>query len=386
MEWIKTKHVGVRFYEHDTKRFRGQPDKYFVYRFKVGSFSVNEGVGFASEGWTAQKVSAVRSQFIEAAKRADGSPRSLKESRAQLDRKDAARSDFNKTVREWGEEFCQEYEGKEQKDKRNWLNRFVYPTLGNRIPNTLTEEDIKRLVRKISKMSPANNKKIKIAPRSIELVLTYFGQVLKMAGIQNPPTSVRLAPKYDNTSVRYLERIEQRMLFDCLCERSQRTHDQAMIALHCGLRVGEIFKIKVMHCVFNARTIEIMDPKNKSRNRTLYMTKNVYEILKRYAKGKKRNDYVFLTREGKKQNQISAIYFRTVKELGFNDGITDRRFRVDFHTLRHTYASWLMQGGAVTLYELQKLLGHEGLAMTEKYAKLAPENVEKSASYINGNF
>ena len=41
----------------------------------------------------------------------------------------------------------------------------------------------------------------------------------------------------------------------------------------------------------------------------------------------------------KKIEQISDTFNRTVKELKFNEGVKDRRMKVVFHTLRHTYAS-----------------------------------------------
>ena len=54
-----------------------------------------------------------------------------------------------------------------------------------------------------------------------------------------------------------------------------------------------------------------------------------------------------------------------------------------FHDLRHTFASWAMQEGA-TLPELQKLLGHATLAMTMRYAHLAPKHLRAAVSRLNG--
>ena len=69
--------------------------------------------------------------------------------------------------------------------------------------------------------------------------------------------------------------------------------------------------------------------------------------------------------------------------MGLNDHIKDRRNKVVFHTLRHTYASWLVQSG-VDLYRVKKLLGHSVIAMTERYAHLAPDFGKDSAKVIEG--
>jgi len=51
------------------------------------------------------------------------------------------------------------------------------------------------------------------------------------------------------------------------------------------------------------------------------------------------------------------------------------------HTLCHTYASWLVQNG-VDLYTVQKLMGHSTIAMTEKYAHLAPDNLKAAVRVL----
>ena len=54
-----------------------------------------------------------------------------------------------------------------------------------------------------------------------------------------------------------------------------------------------------------------------------------------------------------------------------NEGIDDTRQKVVFHSLRHTFASWLVQDG-VDLFVVKELMGHERIDMTERYSHLSP--------------
>ena len=69
------------------------------------------------------------------------------------------------------------------------------------------------------------------------------------------------------------------------------------------------------------------------------------------------------------------------KELELNEGVSNRRDEVVFHTLRHTYASWLVQQG-VDLYVVKDRLGHSTMAMTERYSHLAPEHSKQTVDVI----
>ncbi|MBN2060747.1 MAG: tyrosine-type recombinase/integrase [Deltaproteobacteria bacterium] len=60
--------------------------------------------------------------------------------------------------------------------------------------------------------------------------------------------------------------------------------------------------------------------------------------------------------------------------------MTDRRQRLTFHSLRHTYASWLVMQGT-PLYTVQLLLGHKSMSMTMRYSHLAPDTLK--AAVVN---
>ena len=90
---------------------------------------------------------------------------------------------------------------------------------------------------------------------------------------------------------------------------------------------------------------------------------------------------LFPTADGKKRVQVSRAFMKCVSQLGFNDGVTDSRQRVVFHTLRHTFASWLVQKG-VPLHTVAELMGHKSIAMTQRYAHLSPDSLRNAAKIL----
>ena len=113
------------------------------------------------------------------------------------------------------------------------------------------------------------------------------------------------------------------------------------------------------------------------------ITEPVNEILEDKPNGQ--NTLIFPDTKGKKQKQISRSFYEQVKEIGFNKGITDNRQKVSFHTLRHTFASWLAIQGT-SLYEIKELMGHKSIEMTERYAHLMPNVKLKAVNKLADDF
>ena len=62
------------------------------------------------------------------------------------------------------------------------------------------------------------------------------------------------------------------------------------------------------------------------------------------------------------------------KDAGLEDGVT-------FHSLRHTFATWLVQKG-VSIFEVQKLLGHSDIKVTQIYSHLAASDLHGTVNRI----
>jgi site-specific recombinase XerD len=124
----------------------------------------------------------------------------------------------------------------------------------------------------------------------------------------------------------------------------------------------------------------LKDTKNKA-SRTAFMTQAVKIMLSGIKPNQPgRDDLVFPGRGGVRMVQISKTFKRTVDDL-FNQGVDDSRQRVTFHTLRHTFASWLVMEG-VDLYRVKELLGHKDLTMTQRYSHLVPDTLRGAVNIL----
>lgn len=182
-------------------------------------------------------------------------------------------------------------------------------------------------------------------------------------------TSTFTLPKEDNKGERFLTRDEARALLEQLELRSQQLHDMAFVSLSTGMRSTEIFGMRGADIDENNKVANI-HAKGGARE-TVLLHGDVLAVLLKYRTTP--DALLFQKRGGGRINQISTAFSRAVDALKLNDGIDDTRHKVWFHTLRHTFASWLAQSGEVGLHELMKHLRHKNIEMTLRYAHLIPD-------------
>lgn len=223
-----------------------------------------------------------------------------------------------------------------------------------------------------------------LAPQTIHhivgLVRRIFNLLIewKIFSGENPASCVR-QPVPDNKRQRFLTRNEAHLLLEETKKYSLQTWQISMLSLSTGMRAGEIFNIKGEHVNLLNKSIRVVDTKN-DRNRTVYLPKSAELMLNKI--NTKNNNYVFTDKNGLKLKRISKTFPRIVNNLGFNENITDRRDRVVFHSLRHTFASWLVQSGA-PLQVVAELLGHTTLEMTKRYAHLDDKTKSVTIQTLN---
>ena len=151
-----------------------------------------------------------------------------------------------------------------------------------------------------------------------------------------------------------------------------------------GARCGEIRLAKWCHIDMQESALVVPISKSGKR-RVIYLSEKAKEIIIAIRNKSEnlgfpmmRNSYLIKNpKTGKPYNDFQVSFAKARSEIGIED--------VRIHDLRHTYASILIQNG-VTLYEVQKLLGHSSPNMTQRYAHLNPNNLRQIVNNLPGLF
>lgn len=383
-KWVRVER-GIRYREHPSRKHGLKPDRYYVLRYIVDGVRRQEALGWASEGVTLEKARIELGRLKEANRLGEG-PRTLAERRELAKNKkaqeEAARLlEIRKSMT--FAEFWDGYYWPAQGHKANGslvaekalFSKWIAPVLRDKVLSQICANDIERI-----KISMTQAKK---APSSIKYAMAVISQVWTLAlrdnfVLEKCPVRRIILQKKDNKRQRFLDRTESSRLLNELKKHSIVAHNMALIAIDCGLRFGEISGLKWNDCDFSSGVMLIRDPKS-TVNRYAFMTDRVRNMFEQYEKID--NGLIFIDKNGNRVARISNTFRRVADEL-FNRGVKDSRLRVCFHTLRHTFASRLVQNG-VSLFEVKELLGHSDFSMTQRYSHLSPEGLQKVVKILN---
>ncbi len=384
-KWTKTNFPGVRYREHLTRKNGVKRDQYFTIRYKLAGKDREEGLGWASENWTAAKAYERLSEIKQNIKSAKG-PQSLKEKRdietKKRELKKAEQARLEKEAVTLNDFFKETYLPQAKADKKErsvsreegLFNVWISPTLGHFPMKDIAPFHLEKLKKTMAEGGQS--------PRSIEYALAIVRQIFNTAkrlGVfdgENPTAKVKF-PKPDNGRMRFMTREEAGKLLEALKAKSVDVYNMTLLSLHCGLRFGEIASLTWQDVNIERGTLTIRDAKAGSR--FAFLTEQATEMLRNRPRGKA-SDYVFQGRNGK-MDRISVTFARTVDKLKLNKDIEDPRLKICFHSCRHSYASWLIEQGA-DLYTVQKLLGHKTNVMTQRYAHMSENRLKEAAKAL----
>lgn len=382
-KWIKTNFPGVRYREHPTRKNGVRKDQYFTIRYKVNGKDKEEGLGWALENWTAAKAYERLKELKENRKSGEGLQTLAEKRELEQERREQALIE-KETLEKEEISFKQIFEGqymavaKTDKTWRAWgseeglFKNWIDPVIGHLPLKAISPIHLERIKKNMADAGKAASS-IRYALAVIRQVFN-FARAIGLFFGDNPVSKVKI-PSADNRRLRFLAHAEADALLEALAKKSPDIHDMALLSLHCGLRAGEVFSLTWGDVDMERGILTLRDTKN-GKSRHNFMTDEVKSMLLARPRGAY-NTLVFPTRSGSQKVQASKTFNLTVDELRLNEGVTDQRQKVVWHTLRHTAASWFVESG-VDLFVVKEILGHSVIQMTERYSHLSPGTLQNA--------
>lgn len=208
--------------------------------------------------------------------------------------------------------------------------------------------------------------------RILSGIRTFYKFLILDGFLEQDPTELLESPKLGEHIPQVLSVEEVDMLegaIDLSEPEGQRNKAIIEVLFSCGLRVSELVNLKMSDLYLEEGYIRVFGKGSKERlvpiSRRAVEELNYWFIDRNVMKIKPgEEDYVFLNRRGAHLTRTMILIM--IKRLGLEAGI---KKTISPHTLRHSFATALLEGGA-DLRSIQAMLGHEKIGTTEIYTHL----------------
>lgn len=224
-----------------------------------------------------------------------------------------------------------------------------------------------------------NNNDNRTINHNISTLRSFYKFLLIEKIIKDNPMEYIEMPKTKKTLPKTLSIEEIDKLLDIKLNDHFSYRNKAMLELmySSGLRVSELVNVKIHDIDVSNCIIRIMGKGKKERIVPLgdYAIKYIELYLKEHRNKlikRELNEYLFLNNHGKKMTRQG--FFKILKQLA-----REKNIKTDFspHTLRHSFATHLLNGGA-DLRSIQEMLGHESISTTQIYTHVSKEQLKEN--------
>lgn len=254
---------------------------------------------------------------------------------------------------------------------QNDLNKFIL-FVNKDIPNDISYNDITNYLEHLKK-SNINDRSI---AHNITVIRGFFKFLMQEKTISNDPSSRIELPKLRKKIPEFLTIEEVDNLLNIKLVKPHDYRNKAMLELlyACGLRVSELCNLHMHDVNTYEATVKCIGKGNKER--IIPIGEVAIRYLEEYimyhrSRLQKRtiNDYLFISNYG--TNISRQAFFNIIKKIAFEKGI---KKHLSPHTLRHSFATHLLNGGA-DLKSIQELLGHSDISTTEIYTHITSDKI-----------
>ena len=245
----------------------------------------------------------------------------------------------------------------------------------NKNLDSITKKDIKNYIVHLKKQGLTD----KSISRNISSIRTFYKFLVVEKYITNNPILDIKSPKIKKSlpNTLSIDEVDKLLNIDLKDHFSYRNKAILELMYATGIRASEVINLKLNDIDLEMSLLRTMGKGNKERiipigeyaleYISLYINDHRSYLLK-----KDNNDYLFLNNHGKKLTRQGL--FKIIKKVAISKDI---KTNFSPHTLRHSFASHLLQNGA-DLISISKLLGHSDVSTTQIYTHISNEQLKKN--------
>lgn len=225
--------------------------------------------------------------------------------------------------------------------------------LTNKSPREINSGDVRNYLESLAENKSAST--VNIAHNALKF---YFERILKRKFFVNLPRMKK---------EKYLPVVLSKDEVKRMIEATDNPKHKFLIQFlySTGMRISEVVKVRMGDVDFDRKMVRVRQGKGKKDRYTL-LAGSLLETLEKQSKLKKSDDYLFTGVGGKDHWQVMSaqkVIYQAAVKAGINK-------KVSAHTLRHSFATHLLEEGTDIRY-IQSLLGHARLETTQIYTKVA---------------
>ena len=162
-----------------------------------------------------------------------------------------------------------------------------------------------------------------------------------------------------------------------------------LIALFCGLRISEVCNLRKQDIDLETEKVFVKAGKG-DKDRIVMLPSCLEPLIERWLRLNKDSEYFVCGFYDKKflKNMLSMKFRKYLRKAElkietFKTKVGQQRYAYSFHTLRHTYATYLLEQG-VDLYYVQRSLGHVDIHTTQIYAYISNKDLQNKINFAFG--
>lgn len=236
----------------------------------------------------------------------------------------------------------------------------------------LTSKRIEAYIKTLNNLAPST------VSHTISALKSFYTYFQKRGVLETNPCETIKQPKLGNYLPTYLDNEEIEILLDIKVVTPYDARNKAILELMyaTGLRISEVVNLEFNNLDFSSCIIRVMGKGSKERIVPInsYALTALEDYIQNYRpilQKQTTNNYLFLNNHGKIMSRQGI--FKMIKTECLKKGINKN---VGPHTIRHTFATHLLQNGA-NLRIIQELLGHSDISTTQIYTHLSNELLKK---------